>query len=232
MNGPDVSKGEQVAVLEFSNVTFFFSDSRVLFKDLSLRLEAGRFYLVQGPSGSGKSTFLRRINRLEEPAAGEILFNGRPLTAYSPPVLRRSLLYIQQTPTAVDGTVRENLLLAFSFRNNRDRRIPDDAVLRRQLDDFLLNDVQLDTNARTLSVGQLQRLCFIRGLLLEPEVLLLDEPASALDEQSSRIVEHTAERLSAEQGLTVLMVSHRPFEPQQVQPYLLRIADGRVEELP
>ncbi|OQY01732.1 MAG: hypothetical protein B6I22_14195 [Desulfobacteraceae bacterium 4572_123] len=218
-------------VIEFSNVTFSFSDSKVLFKDLSLQLAAGKFYLIQGPSGAGKSTFLRLINRLEEPAAGEIFFNGRPLAGYSPPLLRRSLLYIQQSPTAVEGTVRDNLLLAFSFKNNRDRQVPDDAVLRHQLDDFLLDDIDLKTNAQTLSVGQLQRLCFIRGLLLEPEVLLLDEPASALDEQSSRIVEHTAERLCAEGGLTVLMVSHRRFEPRQVKPVVLKIADGRVEEL-
>ncbi len=217
--------------IEFSNVTFSFSDSKVLFRELSLQLVVGRFYLVQGPSGAGKSTFLRLINRLEEPAAGQILFNGRPLSAYNPPLLRRSLLYIQQTPTAVEGTVRDNLLLAFSFKNNRDRPAPGEAVLRRWLDDFLLNDVELQTNAQTLSVGQLQRLCFIRGLLLEPEVLLLDEPASALDEQSSLIVEQTAERLCAQDGLTVLMVSHRRFEPRQVQPNILQIADGRVKEL-
>jgi len=231
MNVLDGKRGAGVPLIEFSNVTFSFSDSKVLFKDLSLQLGAGRFYLVQGPSGAGKSTFLRLINRLEEPSEGEILFNGRPQSAYSPPLLRRSILYIQQTPTAVEGTVRDNLLLAFSFKNNHDRQIPDDALLRRWLDDFLLDDIEFTTNAQTLSVGQLQRLCFIRGLLLEPEVLLLDEPASALDEQSSRIVEQTAERLCAEKGLTVLMVSHRPFEPQQVKAHLLKIADGRVEKV-
>jgi putative ABC transport system ATP-binding protein len=222
---------KNLPVIEFSNVTFAFSETKTLLQDLSLKLTAESFYLIRGQSGSGKSTFLRLINRLEEPSNGHLLFNGRPLASYSSPLLRRSILYIQQTPTSVDVTVRQNLLIAFSFKNNRDLTPPDDDALRAHLDNFLLNDIRLETNALTLSVGQLQRLCFIRGLLLDPKVLLLDEPASALDEESSRIVEETAERLCLESGLTVLMVSHRKFEPKRVKYNVLQIANGRVEEL-
>jgi putative ABC transport system ATP-binding protein len=227
----NIAMDTNIPLIEFSKVTFSFPGTKNLFQDLSLKLILGSFYLMRGPSGSGKSTFLRLINRLEEPSDGHLLFNGRQLASYSPPLLRRSILYIQQTPTAVDGTVRQNLLLAFSFKNNRDLTPPDDEALKAQLDNFLLDDIRLDTNAQTLSVGQLQRLCFIRGLLLEPKVLLLDEPASALDEESSRIVEETAERLCAESGLTVLMVSHRRFEPKKLKCSILQIANGRVEEL-
>jgi len=194
-----------------------------------LSLESGRFYLVNGPSGAGKSTLLRLINRLEEPSHGDIYFNGRKLSAYSPPELRRSLLYIQQTPTAMDDTVAQNMLLGFTFKNNRNLTVPDRRTLRGHLDNFLLTDVTLEANAQTLSVGQMQRLCFIRGLLLDPQVLLLDEPASALDEESSRIVEETAERMCIEYGLTVLMVSHRKFEPQQANYSSIRIAGGQAE---
>jgi putative ABC transport system ATP-binding protein len=192
-------------IIEFSKVTFSFSDTEALFDNLSLKLNAGNFYLIRGPSGSGKSTFLRLINRLEEVSEGTVLFNGKPLTSYRPPMLRRSILYIQQTPTPFDGTVRQNLLLAFTFKNNRDRIPPDDTSLKAHLENFLLTDLSLETNAQTLSVGQLQRLCLIRGLMLDPKVVLLDEPASALDEKSSRIVEQTAERLCAKSGLTVLI---------------------------
>jgi len=216
-------------VIEFSDVAFSYSDGKTIFRDLSLRLESGRFYLISGPSGSGKSTFLRLINRLEEPSSGGIFFDGRKHSAYSLPELRRSLLYIQQTPTAMDDTVAQNLLLGFTFKNNRDLPVPDKKTLRGYLDNFLLTDVTLEANAQTLSVGQMQRLCFIRGLLLDPQVLLLDEPASALDEESSRIVEETAERMGVESGLTVLMVSHRRFEPQQAKCSTIRIVDGRAE---
>lgn len=219
------------SIIEFSDVTFSFGRGKALFRNLSLKLGSGRFYLISGPSGSGKSTLLRLVNRLEEPTGGCIFFKGRELSAYSPPVLRRSILYIQQTPTAMDRTVRQNLLLGFTFKNNRDLTVPDDAALKARLDNFLLNDVSLETNAQTLSVGQLQRLCFIRGLLLDPQVLLLDEPASALDEESARIVEETAERLCMEVGLTVVMVSHRRFEPKQAKYTMLHVANGRVEKV-
>ena len=220
---------DNTPVIAFSKVTFSYAGGKALFQDLSLELAGGGFYLVRGPSGSGKSTFLRLVNRLEEPSHGHLMFEGRPLTAYSPPLLRRKILYIQQTPTSVETTVRENLRLAFSFKNNRDLTPPDDDTLRSRLDNFLLNDIHLEARASTLSVGQLQRLCFLRGLLLNPKVLLLDEPASALDEESARIVEETAERLCAASGLTVLMVSHRVFAPRWVEKKVLRIVKGQME---
>lgn len=218
-------------IIEFSNVTFAYPNEKNLFKDLSLKIMAGNYYLIRGPSGSGKSTFLRLINRLEEPTGGHLLFYGQQLASYDPASLRRSILYIQQTPISVGMTVRQNLLLAFSFKNNRNIEPPNDDVLRSHLDNFLLNNISLEANAQTLSVGQLQRLCFIRGLVLNPKVLLLDEPSSALDEESGRIVEETAERLCTGSGLTVLMVSHRQFTPKQVKCRLLQISNGHIEEV-
>jgi putative ABC transport system ATP-binding protein len=121
-------------------------------------------------------------------------------------------------------------LLAFSFKNNRNLTPPDDEALKAHLDALLLTDIGLETDASTLSVGQLQRICLIRGLLLNPKVLLLDEPASALDEQSAWIVQETTLHLCTTKGLTVLMVSHHRFEPSQAKVHLLQIDNGRVEE--
>jgi putative ABC transport system ATP-binding protein len=218
-------------IIEFADVTFAYPNAKDLFKELSLKIGAGNYYLIRGPSGSGKSTFLRLINRLEEPSEGHLLFCGQAMTSYNPASLRRSILYIQQTPISVAMTVRQNLLRAFAFKNNRTVAPPNDDVLRTHLDNFLLNDISLEANAQTLSVGQLQRLCFIRGLVLNPKVLLLDEPSSALDAESGRIVEATAERLCTDAGLTVLMVSHRQFVPQQVKCRVLEISNGHVEEV-
>lgn len=217
-------------IIEFSNVTFRFSNSKPLFENLSIKFSPGRFYLVTGPSGAGKSTLLRLINRLEDPTDGHILFNGRRLSTYSPYVLRRSIQYVQQTPTVIENTVRQNLLLGFTFKNNRDLPQPDDSALKVQLNNFLLDGISLDANAQTLSVGQLQRLCFIRGLLLDPYVLLLDEPTSALDEKSSRIVEDTVERLCLQSGLTIFMISHRKLKPKRVPCRYIGIINGRVEQ--
>jgi len=186
--------------------------------------------LIQGPSGSGKSTLLRLINRLEEPSAGRIFFKGRPLTSFHPPLLRRSIILIQQAPTVLDGTIRDNLLLPFTFKNNRDLVRPGEAELNRLLEDFLLQGLNLDDHAQTLSGGQLQRLCFIRGLLLKPEVLLLDEPTSALDQESAEIVESVTRRLIRESGLTVILVSHKRVDLEDLAPVIFKVTAGRVTE--
>lgn len=222
---------DETALISFEGVSFSFPNDKILFEDLNLKFKRGAFYLIQGASGAGKSTLLRLITRLDEPTAGEILFKDKRLSSYHPPMLRRSILYIQQTPTAIDASIRENLLLPFGLKNNRDLKRPDDSHLRELLRNFILEDVDMEDNALTLSVGQLQRLCFIRGLLLRPEAILLDEPASALDEESARIVESTAEHLCRESGMTVLMVSHKGFVPRHVRSTILEVSNGRVKEL-
>ncbi|MBW2283566.1 MAG: ATP-binding cassette domain-containing protein [Deltaproteobacteria bacterium] len=197
-----------------------------MLSDINLEFAKGTFNLIQGPSGCGKTTFLRLMNRLEEPSAGEIYFNDRQLKSYPSQLLRRSVLYLQQIPTAVEGTVAENLLFPFEFKHNKDLRRPDVEKLNGLLADFQLGGIGLDDNAGTLSVGQLQRVCFLRAMLLSPDVMLLDEPASALDEESGRIVERTAERLCREKGLTVFMVTHRRFRPEKIRPSLYVMENG------
>jgi len=219
------------SIIDFCNVSFAFSHEAPIFTGVTLTLRKGGFYLVQGPSGAGKSTFLRLINRLEEPLSGEILFKGRPLYSYSPPLLRRSILYVQQTPSVIDASVRENLLLPFSFKNNAHLERPGNKRLKTLLADFLLQGVGLHDNALTLSLGQLQRLCFIRGLLLSPDVLLLDEPTSALDRESGQVVETMVERLNRVSGLTVLTVTHKEPRPGLITPLLLKVAEGQIREV-
>jgi putative ABC transport system ATP-binding protein len=131
----------------------------------------------------------------------------------------------------IDGSIRDNLLLPFNFKNNRDLARPDDERLEVLLDNFMLKDVGLGDNAHNLSVGQLQRLCLIRALLLSPEILLLDEPTSALDEESGKIVESISERLCQESGLTVVIVSHRGFELRQIEPVVLEVAEWGLNKL-
>jgi len=217
-------------IIHFENISFAYAGNKVLFRNLSLGIRPGAFYHVKGPSGSGKSTFLRLIIRLEEPAQGSILFKGTPLTNVYPPHLRRDILYLPQTPVAIDGAVREYLLLPFTFKANQDLEKPDDSRLVDRMKEFLLDDVRLDDHTQTLSMGQLQRLCFIRGLLLSPAVLLLDEPTSSLDRQSAAIVRDHIEKLCKESGMTILMVSHEEVLPGSLKCCSLVVGDGLVNK--
>ena len=218
-------------IIDFRGATFGFPGQTPLFTKLSLSIQKGAFYLVKGSSGAGKTTFLRLINRLEEPMSGEIRFKGKPVSAYPPPELRRSLLYIQQTPTMVDGSVEENLLLPFSFKNNLHLDRPHPKKLENLLRDVHLQGVGMNDHAMTLSVGQIQRLCLIRGLLLDPEVLLLDEPTSALDRESALAVTTLLERLNVESELTVLAVTHKTHGQRNVAPRCLEVKDGGIREI-
>jgi putative ABC transport system ATP-binding protein len=126
--------------------------------------------------------------------------------------------------------VRDLLLLPFTFKANRDLQKPDDVHLAAQLKKFLLDDVRLGDHAQTLSVGQLQRLCFIRGMLLSPSVLLLDEPTSSLDQQSAAIVIDHIKTVCKTSGVTTLMVSHGGALSKTLKCRSLMVAGGSVME--
>ncbi len=213
------------------DLSFAYDECPALFQDVNVEFPAHSMSVVQGPSGSGKTTFLRLLNRLETPTRGEILFDGRPLTEFDPPVLRGSVSYIHQTPTVIDATIRRNLLLPFTFHTNLSRVKPDDGVIRQELEEFLLSGLSLDDNAQSLSGGEKQRLCLLRSMLLSPRVMLLDEPLSALDPESREAVVTVMERLNLDHGITLIIVSHIGFQPSRAQPRTLRLQKGRMERL-
>ncbi len=215
-------------IIEFRDISFAYKDEENLYSNLSFSLEKGNFYLIKGPSGIGKSTLLRLINRMEEPTEGEIFFNGQPVRSMVASKLRTSIIYIQQTPVVLDGTIKENLLLPFNYKANKNHTKPDDKLLEKLLSDYSIDNVTLNRNAKNLSVGQMQRLCLIRGLLLNPDVILFDEPVSALDEKSSKIVEDHAEKLCLDEGKTIIMVSHKEFVSEQVKPFLVEVSASGV----
>ena len=142
-------------------------------------------------------------------------------------MLRSRICYLQQTPVVLDASVRDNLLLPYTFTLRSAMPRPGDGVLRSRLDELLLGDVDLEHNALDLSVGQKQRLCLARALLTRPEVLLLDEPVSALDPGSRSMVEQITELCNREQGLTIVLVSHHDYEPDNVPAPVFVTLDGK-----
>lgn len=206
-----MSTDDHPPLLEIDDLHFSYPGGATVLSGARLTVHRGDFVLVQGSSGAGKSTLLRLLCRLEEPTSGRILLQGRDTAELSPPLLRRNLCYIHQSPALAPGSVRDNLLLPFTFAANADLSRPTEADLRGRLDHFRL-DMELDREAHKLSGGQKQRLCLVRALLLNPKVLLLDEPSSALDEDNADIVNAMAETLNRE-GTTILMTSHSGYAP-------------------
>jgi len=216
--------------LALRGVSFSYAGtSRAILDNADLDVPRGAFVLLTGPSGAGKSTLLRLFCRLEEPQAGQVLLGDQPMDALPPARLRRRVSYLQQTPVVIPGSVRENLLLPFSFKSAAGEPSPGDDALQEMLAQLAAGDVPLDQEAATLSVGQRQRLCLARALLTRPEALLLDEPVSALDADSARAVLNAAEAFCLDSGGTVLLVSHADFAPRRVSPLRYRLHNSRLE---
>lgn len=164
--------------------------------------ERGRVALI-GPSGCGKTTLLRAVAGLIDPAAGAVKLRGESPATVGWPEFRRQVAYVAQQPVLFDATVAANLARPFRYRSvagefTRERAA---ALLER------LGLDCLEENAWELSVGQQQRVCLARALLVQPAVLLLDEPAAALDETAAAKMEKLLLE-QADAGLGVLLVTH------------------------
>jgi len=167
---------------------------------------------------------------METPASGSLAYKGRPLDSWDPVQLRTKIILLQQTPVVVPGTVAKNLLLPFDFAANQHLSRPTESAMEQGLSEFLLSGVSLSDHASDLSVGQRQRLCLLRALLLSPDVFLLDEPTSALDPESKGAVERIAEHLCLDHGLLVVVVSHLDFSARRTSPLNFSLSRNTLEE--
>jgi putative ABC transport system ATP-binding protein len=169
-----------------------------------------------GPSGAGKTTLLRLLNRLDDPDAGEVLFEERDVRDYEVLELRRRVQYVGQVPVTFPGTVAGNLALAAGGEMD----------LERLLERVGLSASLLTRQADVLSVGEAQRLSLARALACGPDSLVLDEPTSALDTVSKAGVERLVRSL-ADDHLTVVLVTHDPAQAVDLADRVVEVAAGR-----
>ncbi|MBO8168560.1 MAG: ATP-binding cassette domain-containing protein [Thermoanaerobacteraceae bacterium] len=216
-------------MIKLEKVTFAYEENKPILQDVTVTFPKG-FTILKGPSGSGKSTLLRLLCKLEVPQRGVIFFRGKPLSDWSSTYLRSKVCYVQQTPVMLPGTVKDNLLLPFRFKQQRGIPLPADEDLEYWKDYLLLNDVPLTRRADKLSGGQKQRVALIRALLLKPEFLLLDEPTASLDEEARALVEQIVEKLNKEKGVGIIMISHNDYLPRSVPAKEFYLHGGRLEE--
>lgn len=215
------------AVLALAGVRVSYGGTDAL--DLpGLEVREGEVLAIIGPNGSGKSTLLRVLGLLERPTHGAVSFRGRVVDAAGALAERRRMAVVFQQPLLADMTVAGNVALGLSFRG-----LPADQCeprVARWLE--RLNIAPLaDQRARTLSGGQAQRVALARALVLEPDVLLLDEPFSGLDAPSrAALLPDLAAILRADRTTTVL-VSHDRGEALALADRVAVLMGGRIRQL-
>lgn len=199
------------ALLCFDAVTYTLSEGRKLVA--SGEVEAGQILQVTGVSGSGKSTLLRILARLLQRESGTMTFNGQPDTHYNPQVWRTKVHYLSQKPAMTTGSVWQNIIYPFTLRIRHDVALPEKAAVQAQLLSLGLTAGVLDQEVNLLSWGEKQRVALIRSLLINPSVLLMDEPTASLDADSRQVVmELTAHWIAGSPNRAVVLVSHNDEE--------------------
>ncbi|MBH1933301.1 ABC transporter ATP-binding protein [Streptomyces sp. AV19] len=193
--------------LELSGVSAV-RDGVTVLAPIDLTVRHGEFVAVRGATGSGKSTLLRLPMRLDDPATGAVRYGGTDLRDAALDDIRRRIGYVAQRPLLLSGTVAENLRLGRDLSDEELRAACATAGIHDQIaampDGY---DTELGESGTALSGGQVQRLAIARGLLGDPEVLVLDDSTSALDTTTEKLV---LERLRAwAQGRTVIFATHR-----------------------
>lgn len=200
-----------------------------ILQQLSLEVQAQQLTLIIGPSGGGKTTLVRLLNRLEDPTSGRILLHGRDLADYDPLELRCRVGLVAQKPFMFTGSVLENLQISYVLR----RQAPPTAehpALRQALDFCRLEQDLLPRPARSLSLGQQQRVSLARTLITGPEVIVLDEPTSALDRPTGDRLADTLQEICRSGGKTVVMVSHDLRLAERIADHLAYLEGGRIIE--
>ena len=218
------------AILEINHLKKSFGANQVL-KDISLTVHKGEVISIIGSSGSGKSTFLRSINLLEEPTAGEILFHGQNVLekGYDLTTYREKLGMVFQSFNLFENlNVLENAIVAQTTVLKRSRTEAE-AIAKENLNKVGMTEQYWAAKPKQLSGGQKQRVAIARALSVNPEAMLFDEPTSALDPEMVGEVLRTMKEL-AETGLTMLIVTHEMEFAKEVSDRVIFMDQGVIAE--
>lgn len=217
---------ESNAILRLDNVGFQ-ADGVTILNEMSFQLRAGEFKLITGPSGCGKSTLLKIIASLLSPTAGSIFFAGKNINDLTPETYRQQVSYCAQTPALFGDSVYDNLVFPWQIRHQQ----PDPNALVADLLRFGLAENTLEKSINEFSGGEKQRVSLIRNLQFLPQVLLLDEITSALDESNKKNVNEIIHRYTTEKNIAVLWVTHDSNEIAHADEVItLKPAGGKAQE--
>ena len=222
--------------MEVKNLNVWYGDNHVL-KDICMKIPEKKVTAIIGPSGCGKSTFLMSLNRLidlvnDARVKGEVLLDGRNI--YNPGIelteLRKRVGMVFQKPNPLPKSIYENIAYGPKIHGVKDKKVLDKIVEKCLRIVGLWDDVhdRLNDSAFELSVGQQQRLCIARALAVKPEVLLMDEPCSALDPATTRKIEELIQTLR--NNYTVVVVTHNMQQAARISDYTAFFYIGKLVE--
>ncbi len=213
-------------VYELSRVTRLYN-SRLVVNIESLEVQPGEILAIVGPSGAGKSTLLRLLNFLEAPDGGTVRFHQQAVDYFHVPLsMKRSVTTVFQNPALLSGNVSANLQFGLRLRGLRDGRNAVDEMLKR------LGLAQLKhSSAQTLSGGEAQRVALARALILNPQVLLLDEPTANLDPYNVELIEAVIRELNQAHQVTMVLVTHNVFQARRLADRVALMLNGEIVEI-
>jgi phosphate transport system ATP-binding protein len=232
----EVPGGSTTSKIVTESLNLFYGTKQALF-DISAEIPAGKVTALIGPSGCGKSSFLRTLNRMNElipgtRISGRVLINGEDIYDRSIDIvsLRTRVGMVFQRSNPFPKSIYENVAYGPRIHGVRQRLELDEIVERCLQKADLWKEVKdrLHTSAMDLSGGQQQRLCIARALAVTPEVLLMDEPASALDPRSTAKIEDLIGELRGE--YTIVIVTHNMHQAARVSDYTAFFYEGVMVE--
>lgn len=201
-----------LALVEFRNVHFSYEGGKEILHNVSLELEKGKTYAFVGPTGGGKTTTASLIARLYDPTTGTVFLDGKDIRTYSADERSRKIGFILQEPFLFTGTVRENILYSneqyLNYTNEQLEEVIKAANLQSLLNIFESGlETQLTSSGDSISLGQKQLIAFMRAVLRDPEVLILDEATANIDTVTERLLEDILDKLP--KTTTRIIIAHR-----------------------
>lgn len=214
-------------MIEFQNVCKIYADRTVL-NNVCLRIEAGHLVAIIGASGCGKTTLLKMINKLLLPSAGSVLIGGKDLREMDDIKLRRNMGYvIQQTGLFPHMTIRENIELIPRLEKKDPRALAEKTAALMEMVGLCAGEY-LDRYPFALSGGQQQRIGVARAFASDPEIILMDEPFSALDPLTRSGLQDEVLNLQAQFAKTIVFVTHDMDEAIKLADKVCILREGRV----
>jgi tungstate transport system ATP-binding protein len=190
-----------------------------------LDIARGEVLGIVGPSGAGKSTLLRLLNFLETPSSGTLVYQDQVTDSNMPIRTRREVTTVFQRPVLLRAPVRDNVSYGLQLRGERSDGRVADMIARVGLADLAR------APAHKLSGGEMQRVALARALVIEPKVLLLDEPTANLDPYNVGLIEEIVAQNNRERGTTVVLVTHNVFQAKRLAHRVALMLGGRLIEI-